>query len=169
MPRIEVDTESLTAGGAQQSAAGGQALEAASELRPRSPPPRRPSATAGRAARSAMGPTWSTSLAALGDATMRTGGNSAAAGGVYQRDRRGGNAALMAGGESYGGITVPEGDPGRARGQRGRLVATAGLLESVSGLLRGVLGGMSWFGPASAAHAGMTSSQSLMATTGAGR
>src|SRR5687767_10458670 len=32
MPRIQVDTESLTAGGAQQSAAGGQALEAAGAL-----------------------------------------------------------------------------------------------------------------------------------------
>ena len=74
----------------------------------------------------------------------------------------------MAGGESYGGITVPEGDPGALEASAGRLVATAGLLESVSASLRGVLGGMSWFGPASAAHAGMTSSQSLMATTGAG-
>jgi hypothetical protein len=32
MPRIQVDTESLTAGGAQQSAAGGHALEAAGAL-----------------------------------------------------------------------------------------------------------------------------------------
>ena len=74
----------------------------------------------------------------------------------------------MAGGESYGGITVPEGDPGALEASAGRLVATAGMLESVSASLRGVLGGMSWFGPASAAHAGLTSSQSLMATTGAG-
>jgi hypothetical protein len=74
----------------------------------------------------------------------------------------------MAGGESYGGITVPEGDPGALEASAGRLVATAGMLESVSGMLRGVLGGLSWFGPASAAHAGLTSSQSLMANVGAG-
>jgi hypothetical protein len=74
----------------------------------------------------------------------------------------------MAGGESYGGITVPEGDPGALEASAGRLVATAGMLETVSGTLRGVLGGLSWFGPASAAHTGLTSTQSLMATTGAG-
>lgn len=74
----------------------------------------------------------------------------------------------MAGGESYGGITVPEGDPAALEASAGRLVATAGMLESVSASLRGVLGGLSWFGPASTAHAGLTSSQSLMATTGAG-
>ena len=74
----------------------------------------------------------------------------------------------MAAGESYGGITVPEGDPGALEASAGRLVATAGMLESISGSLRGVLGQLSWFGPAGAAHSGLTSSQSLMATTGAG-
>jgi hypothetical protein len=84
MPRIQVDTESLTAGGAQQSAAGGQALEAASELR---------AAIAAAAAAVGdggaggavgdWGSTWSTSLAALADATMRTGGNLGAAGLAY--------------------------------------------------------------------------------------
>ena len=74
----------------------------------------------------------------------------------------------MAGGESYGGITVPEGDPGALEASAGRLVATAGMLDSIAGSLRGVLGGLSWFGPAGAAHAGLTSAQSLMATTASG-
>jgi hypothetical protein len=74
----------------------------------------------------------------------------------------------MAGGESYGGITVPEGDPGALEASAGRLVATAGLLESISSSLNGVLGGLSWFGPASAAHTGLTGAQSLMATTASG-
>ena len=74
----------------------------------------------------------------------------------------------MAGGESYGGITVPEGDPGALEASAGRLVATAGMLDSISGSLQGVLGGLSWFGPASAAHTGLTGAQSLMATTASG-
>jgi hypothetical protein len=74
----------------------------------------------------------------------------------------------MAGGESYGGITVPEGDPGALEASAGRLVATAGMLESISSSLNGVLGGLSWFGPASAAHTGLTGAQSLMATTASG-
>lgn len=74
----------------------------------------------------------------------------------------------MAGGESYGGITVPEGDPGALEASAGRLVATAGLLESVSSSLNGVLGGLAWFGPASAAHTGLTGAQSTMATTASG-
>ena len=74
----------------------------------------------------------------------------------------------MAGGESYGGITVPEGDPGALEASAGRLVATAGMLDSISGSLRGVLGGLSWFGPASAAHTGLTGAQSTMATTASG-
>jgi type II secretory pathway pseudopilin PulG len=74
----------------------------------------------------------------------------------------------MADGESYGGITVPEGDPGALEASAGRLVATAGMLESVSSSLQGVLGGLSWFGPASAAHTGLTGAQSLMATTASG-
>ena len=86
MPRIEVDTESLTAGGAQQSAAGGQALEAAGELQ---------AAIAAAAAAvgdsgaggavDGWGNTWSVSLAALGDATLRTGANLGAAGLAYQQ------------------------------------------------------------------------------------
>jgi hypothetical protein len=74
----------------------------------------------------------------------------------------------MAGGESYGGITVPEGDPGALEASAGRLVATAGMLDSISGSLRGVLGGLSWFGPASAAHTGLTGAQSTMASTASG-
>ena len=74
----------------------------------------------------------------------------------------------MAGGESYGGITVPEGDPGALEASAGRLVATAGMLDSIAGSLRGVLGGISWFGPASSAHAGLTGTQTLMATTASG-
>lgn len=71
----------------------------------------------------------------------------------------------MAGGESYGGITVPKGDPGALEASAGRLVATAGLLQSVSGHLNGVLGALSWFGPASAQHALLTGTQNLMAST----
>jgi type VII secretion system ESX-1 substrate len=71
----------------------------------------------------------------------------------------------MAGGESYGGITVPKGDPGALEASAGRLVATAGLLQSVSGHLNGVLGALSWFGPASAQHSLLTGTQNLMATT----
>jgi hypothetical protein len=74
----------------------------------------------------------------------------------------------MAGGESYGGITVPEGDPGALQASAGRLVSTAGMLDSISSSLRGVLGGLSWFGPASSAHAGLTGAQSQMATTASG-
>lgn len=74
----------------------------------------------------------------------------------------------MAGGESYGGITVPEGDPGALEASAGRLVATAGMLESISSSLNGVLGGLAWFGPASATHTGLTGAQSLMATTASG-
>jgi hypothetical protein len=73
----------------------------------------------------------------------------------------------MAGGESYGGITVPKGDPGALEAAAGRLVSTAGLLQSVSGHLNGVLGALSWFGPASAQHALLTNTQTLMANTSA--
>jgi hypothetical protein len=73
----------------------------------------------------------------------------------------------MAGGESYDGITVPEGDPGALEASAGRLVASAGLLQSFSGQLNGLLGALSWFGPASAQHALLTGSQSMMAGTGA--
>jgi hypothetical protein len=86
MPRIEVDTDTLTAGGAQQSAAGGQALEAAGELQ---------AAIAAAAAAvgdggaggavGGWGETWSRSLAALADATMSTGGNLTAAGHAYRQ------------------------------------------------------------------------------------
>jgi len=86
MPRIEVDTESLVAGGAQQTAAGGFALEAAGELQ---------AAIAAAAAAvgdggaggavGGWGEEWSRSLAALADATLRTGGNLTAAGNAYQR------------------------------------------------------------------------------------
>jgi hypothetical protein len=72
----------------------------------------------------------------------------------------------MAGGESYGGITVPKGDPGALEAAAGRLVSTAGLLQSFSGHLNGVLGALSWFGPASAQHSLLTGTQTLMAETG---
>jgi hypothetical protein len=73
----------------------------------------------------------------------------------------------MAGGESYGGITVPEGDPGALEAAAGRLVSTAGMLQSVSANLYGIFGGLSWTGPASAQHASLTGTQSLVASTGA--
>jgi hypothetical protein len=86
MPRIEVDTESLTAGGAQQSLAGGQALEAAGELRAAIAAASAAVGDAGAGgAVGGWGDTWSVSLAALGDATARTGGNLGAAGLAYQQ------------------------------------------------------------------------------------
>lgn len=89
MPRIDVDTDSLMAGGAAQAAAGGQALEAVSELQ-----------TAIAAAAAAVGDggaggavgewgtTWAASLAALADATLRTGDNLGAAGRAYEHTDR---------------------------------------------------------------------------------
>jgi hypothetical protein len=85
MPRIEVDTESLTAGGAQQSAAGGRAFEAAGELQAAIAAAAAAVGDAGAGgAVGGWGDTWSRSLAALGDATLRTGGNLGAAGLAYQ-------------------------------------------------------------------------------------
>jgi hypothetical protein len=74
----------------------------------------------------------------------------------------------MAGGESYGGIAVPEGDPGALEASASRLQATAGVLETTAGALNGLLGGLGWLGPASAQHASLTQSQGLMATTATG-
>jgi hypothetical protein len=73
----------------------------------------------------------------------------------------------MAGGESYGGITVPDGDPGGLEASAGRLRATAGMLQAVAGRLTGVLGSLDWFGPGSTAHASLTTTQNLMASNGA--
>jgi hypothetical protein len=85
MPRIQVDTESLTAGGAQQSAAGGQALEAAGELQAAMAAAAAAVGDAGAGgAVGDWGTAWSRGLAALGDATVRTGGNLSAAGLVYR-------------------------------------------------------------------------------------
>jgi hypothetical protein len=86
MPRIDVETESLTAGGAQQSAAGGQALEAAGELRAAIAAAAAAVGHAGAgAAVGGWGDSWSLSLAALGHATARTGGNLTAAGHAYRQ------------------------------------------------------------------------------------
>jgi hypothetical protein len=71
----------------------------------------------------------------------------------------------MADGESYGGITVPEGDPGALEASAGRLQAAAGVLETTAGALNGLLGNLGWLGPASAQHASLTQSQGMMATT----
>jgi hypothetical protein len=85
MPRIQVDTESLTAGGARQSAAGGQALEAAGELQAAIAAAASAVGDAGAGgAVGDWGTSWSRSLAALGDATLRTGGNLTAAGAAYR-------------------------------------------------------------------------------------
>ena len=86
MPRIEVDTDTLTAGGAQQSAAGGQALEAAGELQAAIAAAAAAVGDAGAGgAVGGWGETWSRSLAGLADATLRTGGNLTAAGHAYQQ------------------------------------------------------------------------------------
>jgi hypothetical protein len=86
MPRIDVDTETLTAGGAQQSTAGGQALEAAGELQAAIAAAAAAVGDAGAGgAVGGWGDAWSRNLAALADATLRTGGNLTAAGHAYQR------------------------------------------------------------------------------------
>lgn len=72
----------------------------------------------------------------------------------------------MSAGESYGGITVPEGDPDRLRGAAGQVRGSAAVLEAASGALQSVMGGLGWMGPASAAHASLTSTQAGMAQTG---
>jgi hypothetical protein len=85
MPRIAVDTESLTAGGAQQSAAGGRALEAAAELQAAIAAAAAAVGDAGAGgAMGDWGGGWSRSLAALAHATMHTGGNLGAAGLAYR-------------------------------------------------------------------------------------
>jgi hypothetical protein len=86
MPRMQVDTESLFAGGAQQTGAGGQALEAAGELRAAIAAAAAAVGDAGAGgAVGGWGDTWALSLAALADATLRTGGNLGAAGQAYHQ------------------------------------------------------------------------------------
>jgi hypothetical protein len=86
MPRIQVDTDSLTAGGAEHSAAGGQALEAAGELQAAMAAAAAAVGDAGAGgAVGDWGVTWSRSLSALGDATVRTGNNLTDAARVYQQ------------------------------------------------------------------------------------
>ena len=169
MPRIEVDTETLTAGGALQSAAGGQALEAAGELQAAIAAAAAAVGDAGAGgAVGGWGETWSQQPRRARRRDAAHGRQPHRGGPRVPADRRLGDAALMAGGESYGGITVPEGDPGALEASAGRLVATAGMLDSISGSLRGVLGGLSWFGPASAAHTGLTGAQSTDGHTASG-
>jgi len=71
----------------------------------------------------------------------------------------------MSGGDSYGGIGVPEGDPEGLRGAAGRVRASAGVLEASGGVLQSMLGGLGWAGPASASHSRLTSMQAMMART----
>ena len=85
MPRIEVDTESLVAGGAQQTTAGGFALEAAGELQAAMAAASAVGDAGAGGAVGGWGEEWSRSLAALANATLRTGGNLTAAGNAYQR------------------------------------------------------------------------------------
>jgi hypothetical protein len=90
MPRIQVDTEALTAGGHRQSAAGGDALAAAGELNAAMAAAAAAVGDAGAGgAVGDWGASWSRSLAALGDATTRTGGNLTAAGQAYQQTDEG--------------------------------------------------------------------------------
>jgi hypothetical protein len=85
MPRIQVDVDTLMAGGAQQSAAGGQVLSAAGEIQAALSAAADAVGDAGAGgAVGEWGGTWSRSLAALGDATARTGGNLTAAGAAYR-------------------------------------------------------------------------------------
>ncbi len=85
MPRIDVDTQSLLAGGAQQSLAGGHAFEAAGALQAAISAAAAAVGDAGAGgAVGGWGDTWSRSLAALGDATSRTGANLGAAGRAYE-------------------------------------------------------------------------------------
>jgi hypothetical protein len=85
MPRIQVDVETLAAGGARQSAAGGELLQAAGDVNAALSAA---AAAVGHAGASGAvgewGGTWSRSIAALGDATARTGGNLGAAARAYE-------------------------------------------------------------------------------------
>jgi hypothetical protein len=85
VPRIHVDVETLSAGGARQSAAGGDLLAMAGELQ--AAMSAAAAAVGDAAAGGAVGGwggTWSRSLAGLGDAAARTGGNLGAAARAYQ-------------------------------------------------------------------------------------
>jgi hypothetical protein len=85
MPRIHVDVETLSAGGARQSAAGGDLLQMAGALQAAMSTAAAAVGEAGAGgAVGNWGGTWSRSLAALGDATTRTGGNLGAAARAYQ-------------------------------------------------------------------------------------
>src|SRR3954471_9540870 len=58
-------------------------------------------------------------------------------------------------GDSYAGITVPEGDPGGLSGAASEFGALAGQLSGVSAELQGMPGTLStWNGPASVSFAG---------------
>jgi hypothetical protein len=84
MPRIQVEAEALAAGGARQSAAGGEVLQAAGDLHAALSAAAAAVGHAGAGgAVGEWGGTWSRSLAALGEATARTGGNLTAAGRAY--------------------------------------------------------------------------------------
>lgn len=81
MPRIQVDVDTLLAGGAQQSSSGGRLLEAAGELQAAMAAA---ADAVGDAGAGGAGGEWSRSLAALGETTVRTGENLVAAGRAYQ-------------------------------------------------------------------------------------
>lgn len=72
----------------------------------------------------------------------------------------------MSAGDSYGGIEVPQGDPDALRGAANQVRGSAGMLEAASAQLESMLGGLGWRGPASIAHAGLTSTQAGMARVG---
>jgi hypothetical protein len=85
MPRIDVDVETLSAGGARQTAAGGDFLQLAGALHAAMSAAAAAVGEAGAGgAVGDWGGTWSRSLAALGDAATRTGGNLGAAARAYQ-------------------------------------------------------------------------------------
>jgi hypothetical protein len=85
VPRLEVNTDTLLAGGSQQTANGGQLYEAASELQAAMVGVTEAVGDAGAGgALGDWGGMWAGGLAALAEATVRTGGNLTAAGRAYE-------------------------------------------------------------------------------------
>jgi hypothetical protein len=66
-------------------------------------------------------------------------------------------------GDEYGGIAVPEGDPGALQDASRRLVGTAASLEAAAGAMGSIAGGLGWMGPASVAHAALTTAHTATA------
>ena len=158
MPRIEVQPDLLSAGGARQSALAAHLQELSTQLR---------STTADAAAAAGdgaaggsiafFGHAWSSALDVLADTVAHAWVEPRRRGRRLSRDRPGRGAATgaVAVPESFAGITVPEGEAGELRSAAKALSGLSHDLESAARTLDGqptMLGG--WAGPASVAYAG---------------